>query len=255
MMTRVTSPFRRGLAAPRAATSPDGGRQHLVRKSYDARSASWHLERSGTEGRLGLENYLLKDGRFYLARELDRGRPILWSSEQWVARYASFERKDNMDTLKRTAIAGFAVVALTLIGMAALVDSITAMLLRYIMMIVLTVMLGLASIYIGTRLGAHLKRSWPVRGLYTQGVQVSKNLFIPYWQLKDIQVQKTKVRLVPKRVPKDLPWNVEHPAFWTVPLEVLGEQGLMELRTTVLGTEGRGEPPRLVLYGLPGPER
>lgn len=197
-----------------------------------------------------MRTYLLEGGRLYLVRELDRGRPIVWSREQWLARYRLMMRKGLRQTLLFSCT-----VILGLTGTLAVIEYLTTGemdepgLLAIILISLLTVQVIGAVIHI---VRAKIPTQSPLQELTTMGVQLRRNLFIPYEEISEARVRRKTVLIVPRRPPETMPWNIPFPSSWSIDLGLLGEEGLRELLARVARDAPAIEPPKLVVYG---PER
>lgn len=113
-------------------------------------------------------------------------------------------------------------------------------------------MAGFALVILVEFIADRMPRAAPHRGLYERGVQVNRALFLPFEELGDVVVEASFAHLVPRCPLEKGPWRVPNPQQWMVELELLGEEGLKELKAKVAGARGDREPPRLVVYGPPG---
>jgi len=196
-----------------------------------------------------LRSYVLRDGRFERAEGLDRGEPVLRSAEEWQDRYICMKKHELKLTMMIFPTLVYAVSGLVIGLVSISVRAFWDLTLFVLGLVSLVIWPTLVIMYFVDRM------TWkgPTPGLYEHGAQIYPSLFLPYKELSETTVGKGSVGLVPRTPPRRRPPSIGHPVSWTMPNELLGEDGVAVLVAKVAGKSEGDEPPRLVIYGPGGP--
>ena len=162
------------------------------------------------------------------------GEPIIWSEEEWRSRYRKVriqELRTGLLTIVVVVLALFVLILMymSIVGIA--LDGNRTSSLLWIAFVILTVIFGSIA---GVWAGINDRRSRTL-GLYERGIRISPSIFLPYGSLSEVQSHKGSIRLVPRISPEGGPWRHPPPRYWTVQYELLGEEGLKELRKRTSG--------------------
>jgi hypothetical protein len=196
-------------------------------------------------GTAGLRYYIIENGRWKRSDDLERGKLLVRSEEEWRERLdAIVNRNLFWVTLVLVIASAFWIAPLALIA-----GNTPALARPIIILIILLVGLTIGIIPPLHYFQKRLTKKSPAVGLYERGVQLTINLFVPYHEIDRVAVIRKNVRMYPQYQRTPLP-GIKIPAWWMIGKEILGEEGLAELERRVKGiVVGDEEPPKLVIYG------
>jgi len=191
-----------------------------------------------------------RDGKFVRVPDVERGRPFLYSAEEWSSR-----ARESSDKIVGIWIWFYPpAMFLTVLVVSLALGTVEPFWIMYALIysVLYLVVFGLSEIYHRNR---EVRRG-NYTGLFEMGVQYrvpynSLHFFIPYHLIEGFKVNtkwpfpNLELRIRGRRRPLKL---VHAP-------EILGSEGLALMDRMVRGEPGPTEPPRLVLYTEGGTSR
>jgi hypothetical protein len=166
---------------------------------------------------------VVEEGRVVRGGSVDPGAPLLRSRYQWRARYRSHMLRD---------LVTYAVV---LVVITALVGAILYALVPDLMLALLIVVIVAAAVLIPEFWSKGFYDHDNPPGLYRKGLVHPKGFFVPYGELREVDVLYPSIPLMPKNVSL-IPF-FEQPGEdyteWYLHVHILGDNGVRELKEQV----------------------
>ena len=166
---------------------------------------------------------VVEEGRIVKADRVEPGAPLLRSRYEWRARYRKYMTFD---------LVSYAVVLIVLLSVVA--GIIYVMLPDLRLSIVLVVLVTVAVLIPEVWAKGFYDHDNPP-GLYREGLVHPKGFFVPYGELRDVEVLYPAIPLMPANV--SLVPYFEHPGEdyteWYFHTHILGDKGLTELQEQV----------------------
>lgn len=189
-----------------------------------------------------LREHVLRQGNQVAVDKVERGELLLYTREEWNARYRAYARgRVGLDLI---ALAACIVMALGL--------------LEVLIVFAACSLLILLSLSFAYRSLTDISRGGAVPGIYSNGIEMVMypmyytRLFIPWDEITDSWVQRSRIRADMLFIlVDDTRWR------WRVPVSVLGEEGVVMVsrrteRPMAIPSLPETEPPALVLYTAEG---
>jgi hypothetical protein len=167
---------------------------------------------------------VVTEGRVEKAEGVDPGSPLLHSRYEWQARYRKYLVLD---------LATYAIILILLMSVVALILylMIPDARLGILIIVLVTVAVLIPEIWSKAPLGL----SHPP-GLYKEGLMHPKGFFVPYGELRDVDVTKPMVPVLMHDMVNLHPY-FEHPgedySDWDFEAHILGDDGVEMLRSRV----------------------
>jgi hypothetical protein len=166
---------------------------------------------------------VVNDGRVVRAEGLDPGAPILCSRYQWRARY------------RRYMLSDLVTYAVVLVVLMSVVAGVLYLMLPDVRLAILVVALVTAAVLIPEIWSKGIYDHDNPPGLYKDGMVHPKGFFVPYGELREVEVLYPVIPLAPKKV--SLVPYFEQPSEdyteWYFHAHILGDDGVEELRKQV----------------------
>lgn len=191
-------------------------------------------------------------GRSVTDRGLVRGSMIVLTEDEWRSRFEEATRKVTRLVL---VVTGVAIVGILIVP--AILTMGAARIWPFIAPV--AVVMGLVYLFswaILVLVSRWVARRPPFVGLYEGGVQITRFLFIPYFEIASVEEKTLRLGpfkreflvLRPAHKPS-IKVRFTAPYPWTLDMGFVGDEGAEELGRRVRGEVAPKGPPKLVIYG------